>query len=108
MSSLLSFLMQGVLTTEATELVHFKSIRIIFLVFLCVVIALLALSACQCDLYSCFISHDFGTSHLYLGYFPIICVCYTQYLPRKKGLALLFFGILLRKKRTSLFEVYAF
>ena len=45
------------LLTEPTILVHFKPIRIVFLVFHCVVIALLAFSACKCD----FNSHN-GTS----------------------------------------------
>ena len=38
------------LTTETAKLVHFKSVRVVFLVFLCVVISLLALSARQRNL----------------------------------------------------------
>jgi len=49
--------MQGVLSAEPAVLIHFKSVRIVFLVFHCVVIALLAFSACKCD----FNSHN-GTS----------------------------------------------
>ena len=49
--------MNGVLSAELAILVHFKSVRIIFLVFHCVVIALLAFSTSQCD----FNSHN-GTS----------------------------------------------
>ena len=37
------------LAAETAELVHFKSVRIIFLIFLCVIIPLLALSAGECD-----------------------------------------------------------
>lgn len=40
------------LFTEPTILVHFKPIRIVFLVFHCVVVALLAFSASECYFYS--------------------------------------------------------
>jgi len=46
-----------VLSTEPTILVHFKPIGIVFLVFHCVVVALLAFCASECD----FNSHN-GTS----------------------------------------------
>ena len=45
------------LPAEPTVLVHFKPIRIVFLVFHCVVVALLTFCASQCD----FNSHN-GTS----------------------------------------------
>ena len=57
-SSLLGFFVESVLAAELAVLVHFDSVRVILLVFLGVVIALLALSACQCN----FNSH-FGTSY---------------------------------------------
>ncbi len=44
--------MQSVLTTESAVLVHLKSVRIVFLVFLGVVVSLLALTARQSDLNS--------------------------------------------------------
>ncbi len=47
------------LAAEFAVLVHFKSVGVILFVFLCVVVSLLALAACQCD----FNSH-FGTSRL--------------------------------------------
>ncbi len=49
--------MKSVLPAESAELIHLKSVRVVFLVFHCVVIALFALCACQCH----FNSHD-GTS----------------------------------------------
>ncbi len=48
------------LAAEFAVLVHFKSVGVILLVFLCVVVSLLALSARQRD----FNSHFFGTSRL--------------------------------------------
>ena len=36
---------------------EFQSVRVIFLVFLCVIISLLALGACQSNFDSCIISH---------------------------------------------------
>ena len=44
--------MQGVLSAEPAILVHFKSVRVIFLVFHCVVVALLAFCASECNFYS--------------------------------------------------------
>ena len=57
---LLGFLVKGMLAAEFAVLVHFKSVGVILLVFLCVVVSLLALSARKCD----FDSHFFGTSRL--------------------------------------------
>ena len=54
---LLGFLVHGVLATEFAILHEFQSVRVIFLVFLCVVISLLALGACQSNLDSCVIRH---------------------------------------------------
>ena len=56
--------MNGVLSAELAILVHLKSVRIVFLVFHCVVIALLALSTSECDFYS----HN-GTSRFTEIYF---------------------------------------
>ena len=56
--------MKSVLAAELAELLKLESVRIILLVFLCVVISLLALSAYESNFDSCIISHDFGTSHL--------------------------------------------
>ena len=44
--------MKSVLFAEAAVLVHFKSVRIVFLVLLCVVISLFALSASHSNLNS--------------------------------------------------------
>ena len=41
--------MHRVLAAETAVLVHFKSVRVIFLVLHCVVVSLLAFGACQCD-----------------------------------------------------------
>ena len=49
--------MKGVLFAEPAILVHFKSVGVVFLVFHCVVVALLTFSASKCD----FNSHN-GTS----------------------------------------------
>ena len=49
--------MNCVFAAETTILVHLESVRIVLLVFHCVVVALLALSAGECNFYS----HD-GTS----------------------------------------------
>ena len=56
--------MKSVLAAELTVFLKFEPVRIILLVFLCVVVSLLALSAYESNLDSCIISHDFGTSHL--------------------------------------------
>ena len=45
LSTLLGFLVQGVFAAETAVLVHFKSVRIILLVFLCVIIPLLTFRA---------------------------------------------------------------
>jgi hypothetical protein len=45
---------KSVLAAELAVLVHFKPVRVVFLVLLCVVIALLALCARQCNLDSHF------------------------------------------------------
>ena len=39
--------MQSVLAAETAVLFHLKSVRIVLLVFLCVIISLLALGACE-------------------------------------------------------------
>ena len=44
--------MNGVLPAETAILIHFQSVRIVLLVFGCVVVALLALAASQSDFYS--------------------------------------------------------
>lgn len=49
MPSLLGFLVQGVLSAEPAVLVHFKSVRVVLLVFHSVVVALLAFGASKCD-----------------------------------------------------------
>ena len=46
--------MQSVFPAETAILIHFKPVRIVFLVFLGIVISLLALAANQCDLNSQF------------------------------------------------------
>ena len=55
--------MKSVLATESAILLELKSVRIIFLVLLCVVVSLLALRAHKSYLDSYIISHDCGTSH---------------------------------------------
>jgi len=57
--NLLRLSMNGMLFAEAAILVHFQSVRIVLLVFHCVVVALLAFRASQSD----FHSHN-GTSKL--------------------------------------------
>jgi hypothetical protein len=51
------------LATELAVLHEFQSVRVIFLVFLRVVVSLLAFGAGESDLYACVISHS-GTSYL--------------------------------------------
>ena len=58
MTVLFRFSVKGVLTAETAVFVHFESVGVVLLVFLCVIIALFALSASQCH----FDSHFFGTS----------------------------------------------
>lgn len=55
--------MKSVLAAESAVLFDLESVRIVFLVFLCVVISLLAFGANESNLDSYIISHDFGTSH---------------------------------------------
>ncbi len=106
MSSLLCFLVQGVLTTETAVLVHFKSIRSIFLVFLCVVITLFALSACQCDFDSCFISHV-SAPPIIIWVLPHSFARIVQYLPRRKeDQALHCLFAILRAKKEPLYLRY--
>lgn len=91
--------MQGVFTTERAILVHFKSVRIILLVFLRVVITLFAFAARQCYFYSCVISHDIGTSQLNLrNLSPFVCFSHRTSLRQK---------ILLAQKKNPLPEVIA-
>lgn len=56
-SILLGFAMDGVFATEPAIFIHFQSVRVVLLVFHCVVVALLAVCASKCD----FDSHN-GTS----------------------------------------------
>ena len=49
---LFCFFVQSVFSAKTTILFHFKSIRIVFLVFHGVVVSLFALAACQSDFYS--------------------------------------------------------
>ena len=49
LSTLLGFLVQGVFAAETAVLVHFKSVRIILLIFLRVIISLLAFGAGECN-----------------------------------------------------------
>ena len=65
--------MKSVLAAEPAELIHLKSVRVILLVFLCVVISLLALAANQSDLDSCFISHF--VRHLPLNFLLDLAIC---------------------------------
>ena len=55
------------LSAEPAILVHLKPIRVIFLVFHCVVVALLAFCASECD----FNSHN-GTSRFTEIFFPLL------------------------------------
>ena len=54
---LLGFLVHGVLATEFAILHEFQSVRVIFLVFLCVIVSLFALGASESNLDSCVIRH---------------------------------------------------
>ena len=56
--------MNSMLLAEAAVLVHLQSVGTVLLVFHCVVVALLALSARHCDLYS-----HFGTSRIFRNKF---------------------------------------
>ena len=56
--------MKSVLAAEFAVLLELESVRVVLLVFLCVVISLLALGAYESNFDSCIISHDFGTSHI--------------------------------------------
>ena len=84
--------MKSVLAAELAILFQFQSVRIILLVLLCVVVSLLALCADKGYFDSCFISHDFGTSHLdfYLTalrsvYLPLKVLCPFAHRTRKKS-----------------------
>ena len=55
--------MKSVLAAELAELLKLEPVRIILLVFLCVIVSLLALCAHESDLDSYVISHFSGTSH---------------------------------------------
>ena len=66
--------MKSVLAAELAILFKFQSVRIILLVLLCVVVSLLALCADKGYFDSCFISHDFGTSH-FRFLFDCLAVC---------------------------------
>ena len=46
--------MQSMLSAKTAILIHFKSVRVILLVFLSIVVSLLAFAADKCDLYSQF------------------------------------------------------
>ena len=61
------------LPAEPTVLVHFKPIRVVFLVLHCVVVALLALGTSQCD----FNSHN-GTSRFTEIFFAFTHVAVKQ------------------------------
>ena len=79
--------MQSVLAAEFAILVHFKSVRIVFLVFVCVIISLLALGADQSNFDSCVISH-FGTSHFKFTTAPPVAVQRAAaYLPQERSLS---------------------
>jgi len=77
--------MERVFFAETTILVHFQSVRIVFLVFCCVIVALLAFAASQSDFYP----HD-GTSR----FTEIFC------LPQQH-----FFSLKLRTKKKTCEEV---
>ena len=62
--------MNGVLPAETAILIHFQSVRIVLLVFGCVVVALLALAASQSD----FNSHN-GTSRFTEIFFAFTSRC---------------------------------
>jgi len=67
-----------VLFAEPTILVHFKSVRVILLIFHCVVISLLTFCASECD----FHSHD-GTSR-----FTEFCLVFFKFLVFEKAISL--------------------
>ena len=70
--------MQSVLAAEFAILVHLKSVRIVLLVFGCVIISLLALGADQSNFDSCVISHSLVPPMLKLRLRP----CADKGLPR--------------------------
>ena len=55
--------MQSMLSAEATILIHFESVRVIFLVLHSIVVSLLAFTAHHCNFYS-----QVGTSQLFLSF----------------------------------------
>jgi hypothetical protein len=100
---------KSVLFAEAAILVHFKPVRVILLVFHCVVVALFTFSASKCYFYS----HN-GTSR-FTEIFFAFTLCKSKRLPRFKPLFMPFWKpkrkaphkykirtnqILLQKKRT--------
>ena len=70
--------MQSMLAAEFAILVHLKSVRIVLLVFGCVIISLLALGADQSNFDSCVISHSLVPPMLKLRLRP----CADKGLPR--------------------------
>jgi len=64
---------KSVLAAELAVLLKFKSVRVILLVFLCVVISLFALCASESDLDSCFISHF--VRHLPFKFLLDLAIC---------------------------------
>jgi|LSQX01.3.fsa_nt_gb hypothetical protein len=79
--------MNSVLAAEPAILVHFQSVRVVLLVFHCVVVALLALCAGECN----FDSHN-GTSRCSEIYgvrhaIPYLEICHNWYRPRTASLA---------------------
>jgi len=66
LSELLCLFVESVLAAELAELIHFKSVRVVFLVLFCVVVALLALCAGKSNLDSVFFFSHVGTSYLIL------------------------------------------
>ena len=57
MQGLFGFLVKRVFAAELAVLHELQSVGVIFLVFLCVIVSLLALGACESDLDARLISH---------------------------------------------------
>ena len=72
LSKLLAFFVQSVFAAETTELLKLKSVRIVLLVFFCVIISLLAFSANQCN----FDSHSISAPPNRIRVLPV------KYLPQ--------------------------
>ena len=84
--------------TESTILVHFESVRIVLLVFHCVVVALLAFCASECD----FNSHN-GTSRFTEIFFAFTLVKVNASLgQRKKSLITPHFAVQRKARRDIL------